>query len=155
MYERIQNTWNAVQSEDFIFSSRNSSEVKAYIALETKFRNIIYALETIHLHFIMKIGPTLCRCTAENINTEATHILNNYTEKMIIEKSSAWDNLSRYMSESGLKKIMENWKMAKKMVLDKEVSSLCDQFSKKVHNDAHIYKVRNSHSGSKIEKNTR
>ena len=140
-FRHLQDLWNGILKEDFVFSFRNSLEVKAYNVLDAKFQQCTWAVEETKLEWLNKnIKPKLGNCENKSaLNDCVGVLLSSIYNTMNHKAAEVKDDFQNFMAKSDLQDHMIHWKENKLRSIDNLVEELqsdmcrrvresCDQF---------------------------
>ncbi|CAC5368371.1 unnamed protein product [Mytilus coruscus] len=141
---RIEDLWNGILKEDFVFSFRNSLELKAYNTMDHQFQTITWKLEKYVLEFIKSEAKSkLVSC----VNKDALEkIVPTIMIQLTKEVSNQVGNLNHeidcFVKDSTLKDIMIQWTQVKKNRLSILAESLIMKAKKVVDNTKEEIKIQ-------------
>ncbi|XP_068535153.1 interferon-induced very large GTPase 1-like [Anas acuta] len=122
---RINDLWNALLNENFVFSFKNSVEIAAYKKLETAFSQWTWQLRS----HILDLQMTL-----ENKvrNGELDKVTMEHLEKLVQERSDAiTKNMETFFSEDRDREILIQWKCSTELKLKELRESLLAETRRK------------------------
>ncbi|XP_063411431.1 interferon-induced very large GTPase 1-like [Mytilus trossulus] len=113
---RIEDLWNGILKDDFVFSFRNSLEVKAYNSMERQYQSLTWALEKYVLEFVRSEAKSLL------VNCLNDHELEKAFLKIVTQVASeiekqvkiSCNELDSFVERSTLKDVMMQWTESKK-----------------------------------------
>ncbi|XP_063417022.1 interferon-induced very large GTPase 1-like [Mytilus trossulus] len=113
---RIEDLWNGILKDDFVFSFRNSLELKAYTSMDQQCQTITWKLEKYVLEFINSDAKI------KLVNCENEYALENEVPRIMMQLAKEVDKQVKYVNseidsfveESTLKDIMIQWRQAKR-----------------------------------------
>ncbi|XP_063447943.1 interferon-induced very large GTPase 1-like [Mytilus trossulus] len=113
---RIEDLWNGILKDDFVFSFRNSLELKAYNSMDQQCQTITWKLEKYVLEFINSDAKS------ELVNCKNEYALENAVPSIMMQLTKEVDKqvkdfnieIDSFVEESTLKDIMIQWRQAKR-----------------------------------------
>lgn len=113
---RIEDLWNGILRDDFVFNFRNSLELKAYNSMDQQFQTIIWTLEKFVLEFIKSEAKSkLVNCENEDALENAVPTIMIQLAKDVDKGVTGLNNeLDSFVENSTLKDIMIQWMQAKR-----------------------------------------
>ncbi|CAL4098549.1 unnamed protein product [Meganyctiphanes norvegica] len=123
---RIEDLWNGVMADDFVFSFRNSLEIKAYRGLEDKFCHLIFIFEQNIGNWLKSIAEVeMSKClTAENLQNCHSKLITTLRQEIDNQGHKCYEDLDTYFEESNLKDIIIQWKEQKKVALELSINDM-------------------------------
>ncbi|XP_074676486.1 up-regulator of cell proliferation [Strix aluco] len=122
---RINDLWNALLNENFIFSFKNSVEIAAYKKLETAFSQWTWQLRSHILDIQMKLDHKVRNGDLQKVTTE-------YLEKLVQGTSDdIMKAMEKYFSEDKDSEILIQWKGSMELKLKELKESLLLETRKK------------------------
>ncbi|XP_041471827.1 interferon-induced very large GTPase 1-like [Lytechinus variegatus] len=124
---RLADLWNGVLADDFVFSFRNSLEVRAYNRLQTKYYNLEWELQNKTKSWSHGAEITLKRCETIDGLQESYHLLNDELSEVVNEKADEIKIcLNSYFENCDLQEIIIQWQDSKlnqlKLAVELQVS---------------------------------
>ncbi|XP_041471828.1 interferon-induced very large GTPase 1-like [Lytechinus variegatus] len=111
---RIADLWNGVLADDFVFSFRNSLEVKAYNSLQSQYYTLEWELENELKSWSHAAEITLRRCETIESLEESYRSLNFEILKVLTEKAEELKKrLNDYFENGDLQDIIVQWRESK------------------------------------------
>ncbi|XP_064624090.1 interferon-induced very large GTPase 1-like [Lineus longissimus] len=112
---RIQDLWQGILADDFVFSFRNSLAVKAYSGLEDKYHEVAWVIERSIMKWSSETAPIkLERCETEGaLETTAGDLLNELKSKVADILKVGTTELEQYFEQNSLQDIIIQWKEEK------------------------------------------
>ncbi|VDI12735.1 Hypothetical predicted protein [Mytilus galloprovincialis] len=123
---RIEDLWNGILSDDFVFSFRNSLTLKAYHTLESKFHRLMWNIDKNMYDFLQySVRVRLARCVHENqLDNEASEVI-AILQKQITEKQTLCkEQLINFIESNYHREMMEQWRSSKSIQLSEHVTEL-------------------------------
>ncbi|XP_021350774.1 interferon-induced very large GTPase 1-like, partial [Mizuhopecten yessoensis] len=126
-FVHIKDLWNGILANDFIFSFRNSLEIRAYNALEIIYQDLIWKLERYAKHLTNSAEIEMKQCTADcetdivkgrGIDQYTGHIHNKYPDDFQKKQSELKGNLKNYFKKGDKKDEITKWKHSKLLAWD-------------------------------------
>ena len=101
--------WESILCENFVFSFKNSEEIKAYSILDDSFSRLLWNLKNEILKCQQKLSNEILSC--QNIDIKSANArLKLEIERTLADKSqSAQANLKQYFKDSPYKEILAHW----------------------------------------------
>ena len=123
---RIEDLWNGVLADDFVFSFRNSLEIKAYRGLEDKFCHLIFSLEQGIGNWLKSTAEVeMSKCLrAEDLQRCHTNLITRLNQEITNQGQKCYEDLDTYFEESNLKDIIIQWKEQKRVALELSISDM-------------------------------
>ncbi|XP_060567643.1 interferon-induced very large GTPase 1-like [Ruditapes philippinarum] len=123
--EQAHSLWKGVLSEDFVFSFRNSLEIKAYMEMESFVQDELWRLESIIRDKLIQISQNgFATCNRnENLRTVADNLTSGLNECLINEKIQTEANIETYFDGNKYKDIIIQWKN----IQQTRVTILCEK----------------------------
>ncbi|XP_071177785.1 interferon-induced very large GTPase 1-like [Mytilus edulis] len=112
---RIEDLWNGILKDDFVFSFRNSLELKAYNSMDQQCQTITWKLEKYVLEFIKSEAKSkLVNCENEvALENEVPSIMMHLSKEVDKQVKDLNSEMNSFVNESTLKDIMIQWTQAK------------------------------------------
>ena len=140
---RVKDLWNGILSEDFVFSFRNSLEVKAYNAMQTRYNHLEWEFQKSIIAWIQNHAEAeIKKCgSAGDLPTCYNTQVSNLSAEIAKEQERNACNLDTYFKTCEWRDIVIQWKEAKKNALsaaadrtrlegEKYLCQLCDEHEK-------------------------
>ena len=123
---RIKDLWNGVLSDDFVFSFRNSLEIKAYRDLEDTFCHLIFSLEQCIGNWLKNTAEVeMSKClTADELQRCHTNLTTGLIQEITIQEKKCSEGLATYFEKSNLKDIVIQWEERKRIRLEQSISDM-------------------------------
>ncbi|CAC5420877.1 unnamed protein product [Mytilus coruscus] len=123
---RIEDLWNGILSDDFVFCFRNSLELKAYHSLESTFHYLIWkADKKIYEFFQSNVRVRIARCVDDNeLENEATEVISILQKEMTEMQTLCNDQLNNFIESNSHREMMEQWRQSKSIQLGEHVTEL-------------------------------
>ena len=134
VFQHLQNLWNGILKEDFVFSFRNTLEVKAYNLLDAKFQQCAWLVEKKKLEWLNKnIKPKFGKCENKDelrdcflsLSSDIDQIMNS--QGSIVKKE-----VQKFMNESDFQNHMIHWRESKLRSIDTLVEELKSDMHRRV-----------------------
>ena len=117
---KISDLWNATLSEDFVFSFRNSEEIKAYLHLDSKFAKLLMTFKDASFKLQDHCQQVINGMRDAQNLTEDKVILQGYvSERLLDQCRSLQEELTNYFDERKDDGIVEQWRGRYQNNLDK------------------------------------
>lgn len=119
---KIADLWKGIIKDDFIFSFRNSLEMKAYNSMERKYQELSWKLEQFVSKFVLseaKSDLMLCSNEEDFANT-IQKVFTLLLKKVSIQVNALNEELVNFIDSNSLKDIMIQWKQKKQIQLNNE-----------------------------------
>lgn len=144
---RIDDLWTGILKDDFVFSFRNSLEVKAYNNIDRKYHELSWKLEKSVSEFVLsKAKVEMYKCLNEEDFTNAVPRILTLCSKMVSKQVTDLNNdLDIYVDSSALKDIMVQWKQSKQnrlRILSEDLIERSKDSIKKTKEEIRIEKLR-------------
>ena len=112
---RIRDLWNGVLADDFVFSFRNSLEVKAYNSLESTYYRLEWDLHNSLLTWLQDTAAIKIRkCESTEALAACSYELHADLPRKIFSKLSEIQSvLEEYFKKSNLREVMIQWQQTK------------------------------------------
>ncbi|CAC5426226.1 unnamed protein product [Mytilus coruscus] len=112
---RIEDLWNGILKDDFVFSFRNSLELKAYNNMERQCRTLTWDLEKLVLEFIRSDAERiLVNCENPNdLERVIPSIIKRLSMNIDKKVTSMIAELDSFIDANTLKEVMIQWKQNK------------------------------------------
>lgn len=126
MTTQMKDLWYGILSDNFVFSFRNSLEVKAYHTMEETFNKLNWSIERKMRRFVQKtVNVQIVRCTDDKMleekSTELLRKLNTFLQMQSKEKIDQWNT---FIDNCPLCDIMEQWRQNRILYLTENVIDL-------------------------------
>lgn len=123
---RMRDLWYGILSDNFVFSFRNSLEVKAYHTMDDKFHKLMWDIELEMHRFVQKNANfQIVRCANNEILEKETstllNTLNSILQEQLQEKTNLWN---KFIENCPLQEIMEQWRQNRILHLTENVNDL-------------------------------
>ena len=147
-FAHLDSLWGGILKEDFVFSFRNSLEVKAYGLLEFEFQQECWAIEKTKLKWLnQNVKPRLSKCADDRELDNCSERLYAEIEKTLGEKGlEVKANIQKFIDESDLKSHMKHWNESKLRSVDSLVDGLKSDMRRRVRDTVGQCKVHLSSS---------
>ncbi|XP_063417018.1 interferon-induced very large GTPase 1-like [Mytilus trossulus] len=144
---RIDDLWNGILKDDFVFSFRNSLELKAYNSMDQKYQAIAWKLEKYVLEFIKSEAKSkLVSCVNKDaLEIAVPAIMIQLTKEVDKQVEDLNHELDQFVAESILQDILIQWTQAKRNRLCNHAESLIMKAKTAVNNtkeELRIQKLR-------------
>ncbi|XP_063435684.1 interferon-induced very large GTPase 1-like [Mytilus trossulus] len=154
--QRIKDLWKGILSEDFIFSFRNSLEVKAYIKVERKFQNLSSQIRAFVFRYpqtVIKGKLAIC-CTEQELESICHEYKQTLREQVECELEDRKKDLEIFFDNNTLQNIVGKWKSTTIMKLTNMTEECIHNTAKDVDRKKENYKLilLNASSMEKDEK---
>nr|XP_054761540.1 interferon-induced very large GTPase 1-like [Lytechinus pictus] len=111
---RLSDLWNGVLADDFVFSFRNSLEVKAYNGLQSKYYTLEWELQDKLKSWLHNAEIEMKRCeTVEDLEKSYQYLHSKLSSVLIEEAEEVKTCLNEYFENCGLHEIIIQWKETK------------------------------------------
>lgn len=115
---RIDDLWKGIIKDDFIFSFRNSLELKAYNSMERKYQELSWKLEKFVTEFVSEAKSELNFCSNEEDFANTIQKVFTLLSKKVYNQVDELNNeLVFFVDSNSLKDIMIQWKQKKQINL--------------------------------------
>ncbi|XP_071180719.1 interferon-induced very large GTPase 1-like [Mytilus edulis] len=126
MTTQMRDLWYGILSDNFVFSFRNSLEVKAYHTMEETFNKLNWSIERKVRGFVQKtVNVQIIRCIDDKMLEEKTiellKTLNTFLQTQLEEKTNQWNS---FIDNCPLRDIMEQWRQNRILYLTENVIDL-------------------------------
>jgi hypothetical protein len=107
---RLEDIWNGVLSDDFVFSFKNSLAAKAYNGLEAKYFELIWKLEN-HISTWVTTSATgkMSQSSLAQVENCAVNLLNELNTCTSVKLAEIKEELQQYFVESEYSDILVQW----------------------------------------------
>ncbi|XP_033747590.1 interferon-induced very large GTPase 1-like [Pecten maximus] len=120
-FVHIKDLWNGILANDFVFSFRNSLEIKAYNALESYYQELIWTLEkftkTLENRARDEMLDNAASCKTdedkEHRNIQFSKIQTEYEKELGENAQDLKEKLDKHFNESGKRDDIAKWKHVK------------------------------------------
>ena len=118
--EQAHNLWKGVLNEDFVFSFRNSIEIKAYMAMEHAIRKELWCLESIIREKLVHISQNgFADCTKkEHLLHVASKLNSDLHDVLLDEKDKRVNEMNEYFKNDKYRDIIIQWKTSQQCRFD-------------------------------------
>lgn len=126
---RIEDLWNGILSDNFVFSFRNSLEMKAYHTLESKFHKLIWNIDRKMHEFIRSTARVkLARCeTDDQLEKEVTDLISDLRKQLSESQTLCLEQWNNFIDTCSLREIMEQWRQSRIIQLNEYVTELINK----------------------------
>lgn len=123
---RLHDLWTGILSDNFVFSFRNSLEVKAYHEMDRQFHKSIWNLENNMQLFVQQTGHMrIIRCSSEGeLEQVVIQLVGGLQNAMLENLSAEISNLNSFIDNCSLSDIMEQWRQQRSIQLTEHVNEL-------------------------------
>ncbi|XP_053392206.1 interferon-induced very large GTPase 1-like [Mercenaria mercenaria] len=123
--EQAHSLWKGVLNEDFVFSFRNSLEIRAYMEMERVVQDQLWHLESFVRDELIKISQScFANCDQKDyIRIVADKLINDLNDVLEEEKSKTEEVIKTYFEKNKYKDIIIQWKNSQQHRID----SLCQK----------------------------
>ncbi|CAC5400121.1 unnamed protein product [Mytilus coruscus] len=113
---RIEDLWNGILKDDFVFSFRNSLEVKAYNSMDQQCQSLTWTLEKYVLEFVRSEAKSmLVSCLNDHeLENAFLKIVTQVATELEKQVKSSCNELDSFVERSTLKDVMMQWTESKK-----------------------------------------
>ncbi|VDH98052.1 Hypothetical predicted protein [Mytilus galloprovincialis] len=119
---KIVDLWKGIIKDDFMFSFRNSLEMKAYNSMERTYQELLWKLEQFVTKFVLseaKSDLMLCSNEEDCANT-IQKLFTLLLKKVSMQVNALNEELVNFVDSNSLKDIMIQWKQKKQIQLNNE-----------------------------------
>lgn len=112
LFPRIEDLWNGILSENFVFSFQNTLEIKAYNSLDSKYHEVtdtVYDKLSEWFENRACIQIKLCH-NAEKLSTLSSQLESELIDTISNQKNEMEEALIRYFAENEMQEIVIQWK---------------------------------------------
>ncbi|CAC5362999.1 unnamed protein product [Mytilus coruscus] len=126
---RIDDLWKGILKDDFVFSFRNSLELKAYNNMEQKFQELSWKLEKFVTEFVLSEakGEFMYCSNEEDLTKAIPTILKLCSNNVYKQVNVLINELEFFVESSSLKDVMIQWKQNKENRLRMMSEDLIDR----------------------------
>ncbi|XP_041470065.1 interferon-induced very large GTPase 1-like [Lytechinus variegatus] len=111
---RLNDLWNGVLADDFVFSFRNSLEVKAYNGLQSKYYTLEWKMQNEMKSWLLDAEIKLKMCETVVRLQGSFQVLMDELSQVLTEKAEEIENcLKDYFEECNLQEIIIQWQQSK------------------------------------------
>ncbi|CAG2207185.1 unnamed protein product [Mytilus edulis] len=113
--QRITDLWEGILTDDFVYSFRNSLEIKAYNSIETTFQSLTWNMERFVFEFVFKTAENefgSCQ-NRENVRKIHNQIRIEFRQVLSNKLQSLIEKWHRSLEKSPWKEIVVQWKETK------------------------------------------
>ncbi|XP_071132994.1 interferon-induced very large GTPase 1-like [Mytilus edulis] len=113
---RIEDLWNGILKDDFVFSFRNSLELKAYNRMEQECQKITWKLEKFVLEFLRSDAKTgLLNCEKiDQLESTVPVLLSTLSREIDNRLKVIYTELDSFVEQNTLKDVMIQWTQSKR-----------------------------------------
>ena len=147
---RIKDLWNGILSEDFVFSFRNSLEVKAYNAVQTAYNKLEWEFQksiTAWIQYCAEGKIKNCK-SSEDLTTCCQTQVNDLSAQIAKERDASEKYLVIYFRTSEWQDIVIQWKEAKMNAL----SIAADRMRR--DNEEYLRQLCKEHKNAVLQRDT-
>ncbi|VDH97491.1 Hypothetical predicted protein [Mytilus galloprovincialis] len=111
---RIKDIWNGILKDDFVYSFRNSLELKAYNEIERVYHAIVWELEKFQYEFVSTVtmGKLSQECI-DNLDASVNDSLRTFSSELETKMNAQRKRLVSFIETSNLTEVMIQWKEMK------------------------------------------
>ena len=112
LMHRIEDLWNGILAENFVFSFRNTLEIKAYNTMESKYQNLSCEYRRCLMEWFEKeasIEIDLCKTDAD-LQTSCETLKHKLQVGFIQKKQAIEEELNEYFDKNEMNYILIQWK---------------------------------------------
>ncbi|XP_066170673.1 interferon-induced very large GTPase 1-like [Sylvia atricapilla] len=143
--DRISNLWNALLSENFVFSFKNSLEIAAYRKLESAFSQWTWRLRSHILDVQMRLDNKI-------LNEDLQNVTRELLEGLVQETSDAIEKeVEKYFREDKDHEILVQWKSSTELKLKELKETLLLEMKKKCETLIELQKEQRKLEARKLE----
>lgn len=123
---KITDLWKGIIEDDFIYSFRNSLEIKAYNSMERKYQELSWKLEKFVAEFeVSEAKSDLMLCSnEEDFANTIQKVFTLLSKKVSMQVNALNKELVNFVDSNSLKDIMIQWKQKKQIQLNNEAKEL-------------------------------
>ncbi|XP_071174099.1 interferon-induced very large GTPase 1-like [Mytilus edulis] len=131
---RLRDLWTGILSDNFVFSFRNSLEVKAYHEMDRQFHKSFWNLEKKMRMFVQQTANReIIRCTEGSELERVVNLLNADLQRVMLDGlSSESDNFNSFIDNCSLSEIMEQWRQQRSIQLTEHTHELISNGKKSI-----------------------
>ncbi|XP_053390075.1 interferon-induced very large GTPase 1-like, partial [Mercenaria mercenaria] len=140
--EQAHSLWKGVLNEDFVFSFRNSLEIRAYMEMEREVQDQLWHLESFIRDELIKISQScFANCDQkDNLRSVADQRITELNDVLAEEKSKTEEVIKTYFEKNKYKDIIIQWKNSQKNRID----SLCQKLEQIIKEQIEKSQVKRS-----------
>ena len=133
---RIDDLWKGILKDDFVYSFRNSLELKAYNSVEREYHRIIWELDKFQCEYVLlKAREALLGCDNEDqLQKAVTTIASEFAQEVERETLRHRDQLVSFIEKNKLKGVMIQWKQTKLNRLKSHAEDLSNKSRTEINN---------------------
>ncbi|KAK3084287.1 hypothetical protein FSP39_011091 [Pinctada imbricata] len=130
----FESLWKGILKEDFVFSFRNSLEVKAYKMLENEYQPMAWGLEEMQLKWYdNKVLQLLNKCSSEKeLEISARKLFQEFSMSIETEQNKVQEELKVFLEKSALKEVMVQWRESKLIDIQLLVADIKERMKEKI-----------------------
>lgn len=150
---RITDLWNGIVQDDFVFSFRNSLEVKAYASLEQICQNLSWKLEKQVLVFAQTKARSKLSVAKSQIELETTvsELLIDLRSEVKTEVQQQKQELDAFIEQHSLRDVMIQWVEIRRLKFKTNAETLLINAQKNINNIKDEIMVRNKTADEKTK----
>ena len=133
---RIDDLWKGILKDDFVYSFRNSLELKAYDSVEREYHGIIWKLDKFQCEYVLSNARVaLHGCDNEDqLQKAVTKIASEFAQEAERKTLRLRDQLVSFIETNKLKEIMIQWRQTKLNRLKSHAEDLCNKSKTEINN---------------------
>ncbi|XP_060567642.1 interferon-induced very large GTPase 1-like [Ruditapes philippinarum] len=140
--EQAHNLWKGVLNEDFVFSFRNSLEIKAYMQMEDVVKDELWRLESLIQDKLTQISQSrFAICDQKgNLRKVAYKLISDLERHLSAERTKTTEKIQAYFDGNKYKDIIIQWENNQKV----RVNVLCDKLKQNIKHHVEKCQVKRS-----------
>jgi hypothetical protein len=135
--EHAHNLWKGVLNKDFVFSFRNTIEIKAYMAMEIVVQDQLWRLESLIRDKLIHISQNrFANCDKQdNLSRVKFSLTSDLNELLLAEKRKSKKVINEYFKNDKYKDIIIKWQKNQEIRVDKLCQSLEQSIQDQIKKD--------------------
>ena len=131
IFNNLDDLWESIISENFIFNFKNSRYIKAYDSLEKEFKKIIYSFQ-VKINELRRQKEKELSKNEEDASELCMEFVTEITDKAEKDQTQSKQDLKSFFKESQFSNILEEWRIRNSIEFDDKASECIDYEVKKM-----------------------
>lgn len=111
---RIQDLWNGIIKDNFVYSFRNSLELKAYNGIEREYHSMVWEMEKFQYEFLASSAKSkLSHANVRRLDETVSEIMRVFSAEIAKMVELLTERLISFIESNKLKEVMIQWKQVK------------------------------------------
>lgn len=111
---RIQDLWNGIIKDNFVYSFRNSVELKAYNGIEREYHSMVWEMEKFQYEFLVSTAKSkLSHANVKELDETVSEIMRTFSGEIAKMVEKLTERLVSFIENNKLKEVMIQWKQIK------------------------------------------